>query len=101
MYRNITLYKTRGGCFKFLVKYYYENALASQNITAKPNTVWVADITTLKILDKSFHTFLCIDIHTNFVVAHLIKATTIDSKAIISVLTKANINTFKNSKCLS
>ena len=72
-----------------MVKYYYENALASQNIKAKPSKVWVADITTLKILDRTFQSFLCIDIHTNCVVAHLIRATTNDSKGIISVLTKA------------
>jgi transposase InsO family protein/integrase len=72
-----------------MVKYYYENVLASQNITAKPNLVWVADITTLRILDKSFYTFLCTDIHTNRVVAHLIRSTSMDSKAIINVLAKA------------
>jgi integrase/transposase InsO family protein len=72
-----------------MIKYYYENVLASQNITAKPNLVWVADITTLRILDKRFYTFLCIDAHTNNVVAHLIRATSIDSKAIVNVLVKA------------
>jgi transposase InsO family protein len=72
-----------------MVKYYYENGLASQNITAKPNLVWVADITTLRILDKSFYTFLCTDIHTNRVVAHLIRSTSINSKAIINILAKA------------
>jgi hypothetical protein len=71
-----------------MVKYYYENVLASQNITAKPNLVWVADITTLRILDKSFYTFLCTDIHTSRVVAHLIRSTSIDSKTIVNVLAK-------------
>ena len=70
-------------------KYYYENVLANENITAKPNLVWVADITTLRILDKRFYTFLCIDAYTNNVVAHLIRATSIDSKAIVNVLAKA------------
>jgi hypothetical protein len=68
-----------------MVKYYYENVLASQDITAKPNLVWVADITTLRILDKSFYTFLCTDIHTNLVVAHLIRSTSIDSKTIVNI----------------
>jgi len=72
-----------------MVKYYYENVLASQNITAKPNIVWVADITTLRTSDKNFHAFLCTDIHTNRVVAHLVRSNDIDSKAIINVLTKA------------
>jgi transposase InsO family protein len=72
-----------------MVKYYYENILASQNIIAKPNIVWSADITTLRTLDKSFHVFLCNDIYTNRVVAHLVRSTSIDSKAIVSVLAKA------------
>jgi transposase InsO family protein/integrase len=72
-----------------MVKYYYENVLASQNITAKPNLVWVADITTLRILDRRFYVFLCNDVHTNKVVAHLIRSTSIDSKAIVNVLAKA------------
>jgi transposase InsO family protein/integrase len=72
-----------------MVKYYYENILASQNITAKPNVVWVADITTLRVLDKRFYAFLCNDVHTNKVVAHLIRSTSIDSRAIVDVLAKA------------
>jgi transposase InsO family protein len=55
----------------------------------KHNLVWVADITTLRILDKKFYTFLCNDVHTNNVVAYLIRSTTIDSKVIINVLAKA------------
>jgi hypothetical protein len=49
----------------------------------------VADITILRTLDRSFHVFLCNDIHTNRVVAHLIRSTSIDSKAIVNVLDKA------------
>jgi len=72
-----------------MIKYYYENVLASQNITAKPNLVWVADITTLRVLDKKFYTFLCTDVHTNSVVAHLIRSNSIDSKAVIKALANA------------
>ena len=32
------------------MKYYYENLLANQNVTAKTNIAWVADITTLKLI---------------------------------------------------
>ena len=48
------------------MKYYYENLLANQNVTAKTNIAWVADITTLKLIrDQKAYVFLCIDIHTN------------------------------------
>jgi hypothetical protein len=30
-------------------KYYYENVLGNQNITAKTNVAWAADITTLEL----------------------------------------------------
>lgn len=30
-------------------KYYYENVLANQNYVAKPNSVWVADITSFEL----------------------------------------------------
>jgi hypothetical protein len=35
-----------------MAKYYYENILASQNITAKPNIVWVADITSRSLISQ-------------------------------------------------
>lgn len=56
-----------------MVKYYYENLLSNQNVTATTNIVWAADITTLRLFrgQKAF-IFLCIDIHTNYIVASLI-----------------------------
>lgn len=47
-------------------KYYYENLLSNQNVTAKTNVVWVADMTTLKLFnEQNIQVFLCIDLHTN------------------------------------
>lgn len=56
-----------------MVKYYYENLLSNQNLTAKTNIAWVADITTLRLFrDQKAYVFLCIEIHTNYIVASLI-----------------------------
>jgi integrase len=51
--------------------------------------IYRSHITTLRTLDKSFHVFLCNDIYTNRVVAHLVRSSSIDSKAIVKVLAKA------------
>lgn len=49
-----------------MVKFYYNNLLSNQNITARPDLVWVADITQLELRhSKKLYIFLCIDIHTN------------------------------------
>lgn len=49
-----------------MTKYYYENVLSNQNVTAKTNIAWVADITTLKlVMGRKAYVFLCVDIHTN------------------------------------
>lgn len=46
-----------------MIKYYYENLLSNQNLTAKTNVVWAADITVLNLFrDKKAYVFLCIDI---------------------------------------
>lgn len=72
-------------------KYYYENILRNQNKTAKPNIAWVADLTTLDLLDfkKKYYVFICIDVHTNYIVAYLIKSSPIQSCAIVRVLSRA------------
>ena len=77
-----------------MTKYYYQNILQSQNVTAKPDIVWVADITTLETV-KNYHVFLCIDAHTNCIVAHLIKPSVIDSSSIIRSLSRAIEKRFK------
>ena len=57
-----------------MTKYYYENKLSNQNLTAKPNVVWVADCTSLDLgMFPKIHLFLCIDIHTNIIVAYKIE----------------------------
>lgn len=38
-----------------MAKFYYENSLASQNITAKPKLVWAADITTIDLNFKKIN----------------------------------------------
>ena len=42
------------------IKYYYENLLANQNIIAKTNIKWIADIRTLKLIrdEKSYMFFI-------------------------------------------
>lgn len=57
-----------------MVKYYYENLLSNQNVIATTNIAWASDIKTLSLFrgQKAFG-FLCIDIHTNYIVASLIK----------------------------
>ena len=71
------------------MKFYYENVLASQNITAKPNVAWVADITTIDLKFKKLNVYLCIDIHTNTVIAYLLRSEAIKSRDITKVLTQA------------
>ena len=71
-------------------KFYYENQLANQNFTAKPNIVWVADITEIELnFNKKLYIFLCIDIHTNVIVAHCISRKVITATSIIKCLVKA------------
>ena len=71
-------------------RYFYENKLASQNITAKSNVAWVADITSIELPEgKLFYVFLCIDVHTNTVVAHATGKKTITAKSIVKALEKA------------
>jgi integrase/recombinase XerD len=77
-------------------KYYYENVLANQNITAKTNVAWVADIKTLELFrNQKAHVFLCIDIHSNFIVAHAISKTTISTSKIVKVLEQAILKRFR------
>lgn len=73
-----------------MTKYYYENKLSNQNITAKPNIVWVADCTLLDLgVSTKIHLFLCIDIHTNCIVTHKTSKKTINSKQVITGIEKA------------
>jgi len=61
-----------------MVKFYYNNLLSNQNITARPDLVWVADITHVELRhSKKLYVFLCIDIHTNTIIAHTISKNTI------------------------
>jgi len=66
------------------MKYYYENLLAKTNIA------WVADIPTLKLIrDREAYVFLCIDIHTNYIVSAIISSSVITSQKIVRSLEKS------------
>ena len=72
-----------------MVKFYYNNSLSNQNITARPDLVWVADITSVELRhSKKLFIFLCIDVHTNNIIAHTTSKNTIKSSAIIKALSK-------------
>ena len=59
-------------------KFYYNNLLSNQNITARPDLVWVADITNVELRNsKKLSIFLCIYIHTNNIIAHTSSKNTI------------------------
>lgn len=68
-------------------KHYYENVLANQNYVAKPNSVWVADITSFELDEnKKVYPFLCIDIFSNKILISIFKTKTITSNNIIKKL---------------
>lgn len=72
------------------MKYYYGNLLANQNVTAKINIVWVADVTILKLIrDQKAYVFFCIDIHTSCIVFAIISSSVITSQRIIKSLEKS------------
>ena len=37
-----------------MIKYYYENLLSNQNVTATTNITWATDITTLRLFKENF-----------------------------------------------
>lgn len=79
-----------------MVKYYYENLLANQNLTAKTNVAWVADITTLKLFrEQKVYVFICVDIYTNYIVASTISRKMITSQSIVRSLEKSINQRFK------
>ena len=61
-------------------KYYYENVLANENITAKTNVAWVADITKIDLdHHKKLYIFLCVDVHSNIIIANTLSQSVITS----------------------
>lgn len=71
-------------------KFYYENVLANQNETAKNNVAWAADFTILESFrNQKIHVFLCIDIHSNLVVASIISKKVISASSVVNTLEKA------------
>lgn len=78
-------------------KIYYSNLLGNQNQTAKDNIVWVSDITEIELNEnKKFYIYLCIDIHTNKIIAHTTSERVIKSQAIVKCLTKTINERFHN-----
>ena len=70
-------------------KFYYDNLLANQNITARSNLVWVVDFTKIELNnDKQIHIFLYIDIHTNIIITYCSSINVIKSSTVVKVLTK-------------
>ena len=68
-------------------KYIYPNVLRCQNITAKNNIVWAADITHLKLKGKNkLEVFLCIDVHTNLVISYSVSTRVINTSKVTEAL---------------
>lgn len=65
---------------------YYENILANHNYVAKPDSVWVADITNFDLGNKKIYVFFCIDIFSNRILATVFKVKPITSSEIIKKL---------------
>jgi hypothetical protein len=64
-------------------KYYYENILSNQNVTAKTNIACGLDITHLDLfMGQKAHVFLWLYIHTNCIVASAINKKAITSSLI-------------------
>lgn len=78
------------------MKYYYPNLLANQNITSTTNIVWVADITEIELNQQNkYYIYLCIDIHSNKIIATTSSKKIITAEAIIRCLKKAIERRFK------
>ena len=72
------------------MKYYYSNLLVNQNKTEKVNVAWVGDITEIDLdQNKKIYIFLCLDIHTNKIVAQTMSKKIITAPAIVKCLIRA------------
>lgn len=71
--------------------------LLTQNITAKTNIAWVADITEIELdQQKKLYVFLCVDVHSNIIIANTISRSIITSHAIVKTLSKAIEKRFRS-----
>lgn len=96
---RVTSQVVESNIFKLVnfMKFYYENVLANQNITAKPNVAWAADITSLELKNnEKLFVFICIDIHTNTVVSYTVRNKAISSSYIVKTLSKTIDKRFPN-----
>lgn len=78
-------------------KFYYGNIQSNENITAKTNVTWVADFTTLKLFQgQKAEVFICVDIHSNLIVASTISKKVINATSVVRALEKAIHKRFKS-----
>jgi putative transposase len=71
------------------MKFYYENVLANHNYIAKPNIVWVADITEFDLNEgKKVYVFLCLDVFSNRILISLFRTKPITTLDIVKKLTE-------------
>ena len=72
-----------------MAKIHYNNILHSQNITARSNLVWTADIMDVQLANnRKFYIFLCIDIHTNTIITYCTSINMISFSTIVKKLSK-------------
>ena len=70
--------------------FFYENLLANQNYIAKPNEVWVGDITNFDLNNgKKVYIFICIDVFSNKIITAIFRNKSISSNDIVKNLEKA------------
>lgn len=71
-------------------KIYYPNLLNNQNKVAKPNVVWVADITSFELAEnKKVYVYFCIDIFNNRIITAAFRNRTIKTADITSKMNEA------------
>ena len=71
------------------MKIYYENVLANHNYIAKPNIVWVADITEFNLNQgKKVYVLLCLDVFSNRIIISLFRTKPITTSDIVKKLTE-------------
>ena len=73
-----------------MIQNYYLNKLANENYVARPDSVWVADITEFELKKgKKVYVFFCLDIFSNVVITSVFRRRAITSSDIINKLNQA------------
>lgn len=72
---------------KYMAHNYYPNKLLNENYVAKPNSVWLADITEFEFNEgKKVYVFFCLDIFSNVIITSIFWTKTITSSDITKKL---------------